>query len=89
MKAILTVIGADKVGIVAGVTQSLAELEINILDISQTIMGQSFTMMMLCDLGHSKQGFGEIKEALSKKGEELEVKITVQREEIFDAMHKI
>jgi len=89
MKAILTVIGADKVGIVAGVTQKLAELEINILDISQTIMGNSFTMIMLCDLSGSKREFGEIKEALNQKGDELDVKITVQREEIFDAMHRI
>ncbi|MGL4668947.1 MAG: ACT domain-containing protein [Saezia sp.] len=89
MKAILTVIGADKVGIVAGVTQKLAELQINILDISQTIMGKSFTMIMLCDLSQSKKEFGELKEALNKKGEELGVTITIQREEIFDAMHRI
>lgn len=89
MKAILTVIGADKVGIVAGVTQMLAELEINILDISQTIMGKSFTMIMLCDLSQSKKEFGEVKHALTKKGELLDVSIMIQREEIFDAMHKI
>lgn len=89
MRAILTVIGADKVGIVAGVTQKLAELEINILDISQTIMGASFTMIMLCDLSHSKKDFGELKDTLNQKGEELGVKINMQREEIFDAMHRI
>ena len=89
MKAILTVIGTDKVGIVAGVTQKLAELEINILDISQTIMGTSFTMIMLCDLSASKRELVEVKEALNQKGQALDVKISIQREEIFDAMHRI
>lgn len=89
MKAILTVIGRDKVGIVAGVSQELAVLGINILDVSQTIMGENFTMMMMCDLGKTQKEFSEIKEALNKKGEELGVNITIQREEIFDAMHKL
>lgn len=89
MRAILTVVGADKVGIVAGVTQELATLDINILDISQTIMGGSFTMIMLCDLSKSKKSFDEIKQALNSQGDSLAVKINIQREEIFDAMHRI
>ena len=89
MKAILTVIGQDKVGIVAGVSQELAHLGVNILDMSQTIMGKNFTMIMMCDLGTSQKEFSEIKDALNKKGNELEVTINMQREEIFDAMHKL
>lgn len=89
MKAILTVIGQDKVGIVAGVSQELAHLGVNIMDMSQTIMNKNFTMIMMCDLGTSKKEFSEIKEALNKKGTELGVTINMQREEIFDAMHKL
>lgn len=89
MRAILTVVGADKVGIVAGVTQELAALEVNILDISQTILGSSFTMIMLCDLSKSEKSFDEIKQALKSRGEALAVKINIQREEIFEAMHRI
>lgn len=89
MKAIITVIGADKVGIVAGITQELAQLEINILDISQTIMGNSFTMIMLCDLSKSSKEFIQIQQDLAQKGNTLGVTVNIQREEIFDAMHRI
>ncbi|AQY52047.1 hypothetical protein PWEIH_09021 [Listeria weihenstephanensis FSL R9-0317] len=89
MKAILTVIGKDNVGIIAGVSNELSELEINILDVSQTIMDGYFTMMMMLDLNTTTKAFDEIKEQLSKKGADLEVKVSIQREEIFNSMHKL
>lgn len=89
MKAILTVIGRDKVGIIAGVSQELARLDINILDVSQTIMGANFTMIMMCDLAQAPSEFIAVKEALDQKGKALGVNINIQREEIFDAMHKL
>ncbi len=89
MKAILTVIGQDKVGIVAGVSCELAQLNISILDISQTIMEGFFTMTMMCNIANMTRDFSVIKEALNKKGQELGVQINIQREEIFLAMHKL
>ncbi|MBC1473851.1 ACT domain-containing protein [Listeria grandensis] len=89
MKAILTVIGKDNVGIIAGVSQELSELEINILDVSQTIMDGYFTMMMMLDISTTTKAFDEIKRRLAKKGEALNVKINIQREEIFNSMHKL
>lgn len=89
MKAIVTVIGKDQVGIVAKVSQTLMELNINILDVSQTILDGYFTMMLICEVGAAKQSFDEIKLRLHSTGEESGVKITIQKQEIFDAMHKL
>ncbi|AJH80083.1 ACT domain-containing protein [Heyndrickxia coagulans] len=89
MRAILTVIGKDQVGIIAGVSTQLAELKINILDVSQTIMSGYFTMMMMLDLSNAEANFDEIKHALAKKGEALQVQIKIQREEIFQSMHSL
>ncbi|CAM3117545.1 ACT domain-containing protein [Sporolactobacillus spathodeae] len=89
MKAILTVIGKDNVGIIAGVSNQLAELKINILDVSQTIMNGYFTMMMVLDLESANCNFGEIKQALNDKGDALHVQIKIQREEIFTSMHSL
>ncbi|MGM0215244.1 ACT domain-containing protein [Enterococcus sp. AZ109] len=89
MRGIVTVIGKDKVGIIAGVSQKLAELEVNILDVSQTIMDDYFTMMMLTDLANTNKEFDNIREELNQLGKELGVKISVQNQEIFDAMHKL
>lgn len=88
MKAVLTVIGKDKVGIIAGVSQLLAELDINILDVSQTIMEEYFTMMMLLSM-EANADFETIREQLYTKGETLGVKISIQNQEIFDTMHKL
>ena len=88
MKAVLTVIGKDKVGIIAGVSQLLAELDINILDVSQTIMEEYFTMMMLLSM-EANADFETISEQLHTKGETLGVKISIQNQEIFDTMHKL
>lgn len=89
MKAIVTVIGKDRVGIVAGVSKKLSDLNININDISQTIMEGYFTMMVLCDLSNGELEFSQVKEELAAVGEELEIKVRIQRQEIFDAMHTL
>ena len=86
---IVTVSGVDKVGIVAKVTGVLAEYEVNIEDIKQTLMQGHFVMFMLCDIEKSKYSFKEIKDALAKTGEELGMEIWIQRKEIFDNMHNI
>ncbi len=88
MRAILTVIGKDKVGIIAGVSQKLSELEINIVDVTQTIMQEYFTMMMMLELTEQPD-FEHIRQELTKVGEALGVKISIQNEEIFEAMHKL
>jgi len=89
VKAILTVIGKDNVGIIAGVSQQLADLNINILDVSQTIMNGYFTMIMMLDLSKASESFETIKKALAKKGAELNVQIKVQHEDIFNSMHSL
>lgn len=89
MKTILTVIGKDQTGIIAGVSQKLYELDINILDVTQTIMDEYFTMIMLLDLSKIKVSFDAIKTALTETGDKLKVKVNIQREEIFDAMHRL
>jgi ACT domain-containing protein len=87
MKAVLTVIGKDRVGIIAGVSQTLAELDINILDVSQTIMEEYFTMIMLLSI--ENKDFESIREQLHQTGQSLGVKISIQNQEIFDNMHKL
>ncbi|MBI0113664.1 MULTISPECIES: ACT domain-containing protein [Gilliamella] len=89
MKTILTVIGKDQTGIIAGISQKLYELNINILDVSQTIMDEYFTMIMLLDLSKINTTFDEVKNTLVHTGEQLKVKVNIQREEIFDAMHRL
>ncbi|GAA5103670.1 ACT domain-containing protein [Orbus sasakiae] len=89
MKTILTVIGKDQTGIIAGVSQKLYELNINILDVTQTIMGDYFTMIMLLDLSKIDVSFEEVKNTLIQTGDNLNVKVNIQREEIFDAMHRL
>ncbi|WP_294966110.1 ACT domain-containing protein [uncultured Gilliamella sp.] len=89
MKTILTVIGKDQTGIIAGISQKLYELDINILDVTQTIMDEYFTMIMLLDFSKIKVSFDEVKTALMQTGDKLKVKVNIQREEIFDAMHRL
>ncbi len=89
-KAIVTVLGNDRTGIIAGVTTKLSEAGINVLDITQTIMQDNiFVMLMLVDIEKATVSFHEVKELLQLLGETLRVSIRIQREEIFDAMHKI
>ncbi len=89
MKSIITVLGSDKIGIIAGVSTILSEANVNILDISQTILQDTFTMIMLVDLSNSSKTFSELKELLALKGTELELSIKIQREDIFNSMHNI
>ena len=89
MKAIITVIGKDTTGIIAAVCTLLAEKKINILDISQTVMEGFFTMTMLVDLTASTVAFADVSDALTVKGEEMGLVIRIQREDIFDKMHRI
>lgn len=89
MNAIVTVVGQDKVGIIAAVCALLAEHNVNILDISQTILQGSFTMVMAVDVGAAKVSMGELRDLLEQLGQKMEISIRIQREEIFDAMHRI
>lgn len=89
MKAIVTVTGKDTTGIIAKVCTNLAENEVNILDISQTVMQEYFTMTMLVDLKNSKKPVAELSEELSSLGETMGLQIRVQREDIFDLMHRV
>ena len=88
-KIIITVSWTDKVGIVAKVSTILAELNVNIEDIKQTLMQGHFVMFMLCDITNSQNSFKEIKDKLQQEGENFGVEIWVQRKEIFDTMHGI
>ena len=89
MKAIVTVIGKDKSGIIAKVSTALAENNVNIEDISQSIVQGYFTMIMLCNVKDSPLSLKEITSVLTTIGEQIGVSIHVQHEEIFNAMHKI
>ena len=89
MKEILTVIGKDKVGIIAGVSNELQRLNINILDVNQTIIDEFFTMIMMLDLKLSNSNFEEIKKSLELKGKELGVDVKIQREEIFNSIYSV
>ena len=89
MNAIVTVIGQDKVGIIASICALLAENNVNILDISQTILQGSFTMVMAVDVSKSSAQVGELREKLEELGKKMEISIRIQRQEIFDAMHRI
>lgn len=86
-KAVITVIGKDTTGIIAKVANLLYENNINILDISQTIMQDLFTMIMLCDIKDVQ--VGDLQEKLDKIAEEMNLSIRVQNEEIFNSMHRI
>ena len=88
MNAIVTVIGQDRVGIIAAVCNCLAGQQVNILDISQTIMQNSFTMVMAVDLS-AAESFEKVNGSLKALGEEMCLSIRIQREEIFNAMHSI
>ena len=88
-KAIVSILGADRIGIIAAVSGYLAENDINILDISQTIMDRMFTMVTMVDLSGSPKPFDVIYDDLRKLGETLGVVIQIQKTEIFDSMHKV
>lgn len=88
-KIIITILGADKVGIVAKITAILAECNVNIEDIKQSIMQNLFVMFMLAKTSEKSVPFAELKEKLSKAGDEMKMEIWVQKKAIFDKMHTI
>lgn len=88
-KCIITVVGKDTVGIIAKVCTYLADNQVNILDISQTIVQGYFNMMMITDISGAVKEMGQMAEELKKLGEEIGVTIRCQREEIFEKMHRL
>lgn len=89
MNAIITVVGTDQVGIIAGVSSCLSRHSINIIDISQTILSGNFVMMMIADLSKSDISVEETKKELSSLGDSLGVSISMMHEQVFSAMHRI
>ena len=89
MKCIVTVIGKDRVGIISNVCAALSANNVNILDISQTVMQEYLTMMMLVDASASRVPFAELAESLEETGRQQELSIRIQRSDIFEAMHRI
>ena len=89
MKAIVTVTGKDKTGIIAGVSSELSRFNVNILDISQTVLQDYFAMIMLVDLDGCKVSFSDLSDNLCAVGKDMRMDIRIMREEIFDAMHRI
>jgi ACT domain-containing protein len=88
-RVIISVLGRDKVGIIASVSAVLAETGVNILDISQTILQDIFTMVMVCDITNSIVGFDVLKDNLEAKGLALGVQVQIQHEDVFKFMHRI
>ena len=89
MKAIVTVVGKDQVGIIAAVCVKLAEYNVNVLDISQTVMQGYFTMMMVVDVAVCAIPLAELVVLMEEMGKEKGLSIRLQREDIFEAMHRI
>ena len=89
MKAIVTVVGVDKIGIIAGVSKALAECKVNIMDISQTILQDYFTMMMLVDVTDALISFEDVQKELKVVGQKMNVSIQMQHEDIYHAMHRL
>lgn len=88
-KCILSVVGKDHVGITAGVCGVLADCSVNILDITQTILQEYFTMIVLVDISTSQMSFSDISQKLAEYGDNENLDIHIQREEIFNSMHRI
>ena len=89
MKAVVTVVGKDRVGIIAAVCSKLAEYNVNVLDISQTVMQGYFTMMMATEVSQCNIPLGELALRMDETGVQMGLSIRVQRENIFQAMHRI
>jgi ACT domain-containing protein len=89
MNAIITVVGTDKVGIIAAVSAFLSERNINIEDITQTILSGNFVMMMMVDLSLSAKSLETLKEELARQGGTMNVSISIMHEKVFSAMHRI
>ena len=89
MNAIITVVGTDKVGIIANVTTYLAEHKVNIIDITQTILSGNFVMMMMVNIEEAAISIDELRTSLAKKAEELSIEINIMNERVFSAMHRV
>ncbi|MGD0152630.1 MAG: ACT domain-containing protein [Thermacetogeniaceae bacterium] len=89
MRAVISVIGKDRVGIIAGVSKILVDTNVNILDISQTIMQEIFTMVMLVDISRANTPFARLSDDLKELGNTLGLSIQIQHEDIFNSMHRI
>jgi ACT domain-containing protein len=89
MKAIITVVGKDRVGIIAAISTKLAHININILDISQTIMQDNFTMIMAVDLTGARASLKVLKTQLSEIGKRMNLVINIYNEELFNSMHRV
>lgn len=89
MKCVLTVVGKDRVGIIYEVSKVLSEENINILDISQTIVGGYFTMIMITDISGCKKSIEDVRAELNKLGNKIGMEVRIQHEDIFNAMHTI
>ena len=89
MKAVVTVVGKDQVGIIAAVCMHLASFNVNVLDISQTVMQGYFTMMMVVDVSAANVPLAELAKQVEEKGKEMNLSIRLQREDIFEAMHRV
>ncbi|MCQ2575913.1 MAG: ACT domain-containing protein [Treponema sp.] len=89
MNAIITVVGSDKVGIIAKVSTYLSEHKINIIDITQTILSGNFVMMMMAELTNADIAIDDLRNAMSKMAEEMGVEINIMSEKVFSAMHRV
>ena len=89
MRAVITVVGKDKPGIIAAVTTLLADRSVNILDINQTIMQEFFTMITLVDLTGMTVPLPDLRTSLDQLGEKVEVEISLQHEDVYTSMHRI
>ena len=89
MKAVVTVVGKDRVGIIATVCTDLAAFQVNVLDIRQTVMQGYFTMMMVVELSECTIPVAELAQKFEEKGKQMGLSIRLQREEIFQAMHRV
>ncbi|RHM53844.1 ACT domain-containing protein [Mitsuokella sp. AF33-22] len=89
MKLVVTVVGKDRVGIIAMVSQILAENNVNILNINQNIMDGFFNMVMIAEISESKIKLADLQKTLKEKGQEINVEIKAQHEDIFNVMHRI
>ncbi len=88
-RAVITVIGKDRTGIVAGVSDIISKHSGNILDISQTILQEFFAMIMLVEIGEEENLFAEFRQALIERGKQLDVQVMIQHEDVFKYMHRI
>lgn len=89
MNAIITVVGSDKVGIIASVSNFLADHKINIADITQTILSGNFVMMMMVNFENADLDMEQVRTELNKKAEEMGVQINIMNEKVFSAMHRV